>query len=65
MPEFIVQLVVTSTHEYSVHAHDEEEAVSKAEGSFDSGDVGERLEYDVESADAYLLDDQNDDEGYD
>jgi hypothetical protein len=57
--EFNVQLVVTSTHEYVVTARSEEEAVSIAEGLFEDEDEGEITSSEVETADAYPMDEED------
>lgn len=50
--EWLVDLVVTSEHQYTVLARTQEEAVSIAEGLYDDGNEGFVTGVNVESADA-------------
>lgn len=54
--EYIVQLVVESTHEYSISATSEEEAVGQAELEYERGNVGSLMGFDVQMADGFLAD---------
>ena len=60
--DFVVQLVISSTHEYNVVALDEEEAIAQAEADYGNGEFGEVLDYDVEMADAFPTDEDPEDE---
>jgi hypothetical protein len=60
--EFVVQLVVTSTHEFVIEARSESEAVQHAEGMIEDGDYGTILDREVEMADAFASEDVEDDE---
>lgn len=51
--EYIVQLTVTSVHEYVVDATSEAEAVAIAEGRFEDEEFGVLVSFDVETADGY------------
>jgi hypothetical protein len=51
--EYVVQLTVTSSHEYSVDASSEEEAVALAEECFEAGDGGLLVAYEIETADGF------------
>lgn len=56
--EFNVQLTVTTTHEYIVTARSEEEAVSIAETLHEDGETGEIIASEVETGDAYPMDEE-------
>ena len=59
--EFIVQLVVEATHQYTVNAVSEEDATSKAEALYEQEDCGTRLGFDVVRSDGF----SDDEEDYD
>lgn len=64
--EFEVELVVTTTHLYTVLARTPEEAIADAENLYEDGDRGEIVADDIETADAYPIDDapvDDDEEG--
>lgn len=54
--EWIVQLVVEATHEYSVQASSEEEAIAQAEQEYETGNTGSLLGFDVQMADGFSVD---------
>lgn len=64
--EWIVQLVVESTHEYSIQATSEEEAIGLAELQYGEDDMGSVLGFDIQMADGFSVDgDPEDDEDLD
>jgi hypothetical protein len=63
--EFIVQLVVSSTHQYVVDARTEEEAIAQAEGMLEDEEYGDRLGFEIEISEAFsepLEEEEEDDE---
>lgn len=56
--EWIVQLVIEATHEYTVAAASEEEAIALAEKAYQNGDIGSRLGFDVQTADGFCGDEE-------
>lgn len=54
--EYIVELVITTEHNYSVLARTPEEAVSIAEDLFDGGDDGTIVATSVDMSDAVTVD---------
>ena len=60
--EWAVDLIVTTEHRYFVPARTAEEAISTAEELLDSGDEGQILATDVETADAVTGDTTLDEE---
>jgi hypothetical protein len=50
--EFVVSMVVTSEHEYTVPARTAEEAAAIVQDLFDEGDDGDIVESTIESIDA-------------
>lgn len=54
--EYVVELVVTTEHNYSVLARTPEEAVSIAEDLFDNGDDGTIIATSIEMSDAATID---------
>lgn len=65
MSEFIVQLTVTSSHEYTLSAKSETDAVDKAASLFEGGDQGLLLEFDVETVDVVDSWGEDDEEEFD
>lgn len=67
--DHIVQLTVTSSHEYTVQASDEEDATERAVAMFENGDSGILIDFDVETVDVVDSfgqdDDAEDDEDFD
>lgn len=67
--DYIVQMTVTSSHEYTLQATDEEDAGERAVAMFEHGDAGILLDFDVETLDVVDSfgqdDDAADDEDYD
>lgn len=61
--EWIVQLTVTSTHEYSVVASSEEDAIAQAETMYEDGDQGDLLDYEIDTSDGFAqsYEDEGDD----
>ena len=66
-PEFIVQLTVTSSHEYTIEASSEEEASDRAVAKFENGDQGILIDFDVDTVDVVdtFGDDDEEDEDCD
>lgn len=63
--EYEVELVVMSTHLYTVFARSPEEAIADAENLYEDEDRGEIVSHDIETADAYPIDEpplEDDDE---
>jgi hypothetical protein len=58
--EYVVQLVAEATHEYTINALSEEDAVSEAESRYTREDYGNRLGFDVVMADGFCGDDEED-----
>lgn len=67
--DYIVQLTVTSSHEYTVQAISEEDATERAVALFENGDQGILIDFDVETVDVVDSfgqdDDAEDDEDFD
>lgn len=55
--EYEVELVVTTTHLYTVFARTPEEAIADAENLYEDQDRGEVIAFDIETSDAYPIDD--------
>lgn len=55
--EFEVELVVTTRHLFTTLSRTPEEAISDAENLLEDGETGEVVSQDIESADAYPLED--------
>jgi hypothetical protein len=54
--EFEVELVVVTTHLYTVLARTPEEAIADAENLYEDEDRGDVIGHDIEIADAYPID---------